>query len=66
MVSGDAVPSVRPEMSLRDALDQLHRSGLDGLPSSVGSPDRDRDSPAMAKAVAEAARNRLDRGVAAS
>jgi Zn-dependent protease/CBS domain-containing protein len=32
MVKGDTLPSVGPEMSLRAALEHLHRSGLDGLP----------------------------------
>ena len=32
MVSGDALPRVAPETTLRAAFDQLRRSGLDGLP----------------------------------
>jgi CBS domain-containing protein len=56
MISGDALPSVGPEMSLRAALDQLHRSGLDGLPvmeagALTGIVTR--------RAVAEAVRDRL-------
>ena len=68
MVSGDAMPKVGPEMSLRDALDQLHRSGLDGLPViEAGALTGIVTRRAVAKAVAEAARNRLrTRGAPAS
>jgi CBS domain-containing protein len=67
MVSGDAMPSVGPEMSLRDVLDRLHRSGLDGLPvlesgTLTGIVTRN----AVAKAVAEAARDRLRTGGASA
>ncbi|MBA2300739.1 MAG: CBS domain-containing protein [Chloroflexi bacterium] len=67
MVSADALPSVGPEMSLRDVLDRLHRSGLDGLPvlesgALTGIVTRN----AVAKAVAEAARDRLRTGGAAA
>ena len=63
MVSGDALPRVGPEMSLRDALDRLHRSGLDGLPVvEAGELTGIVTRRAVAKAVAEAARNRLRPG----
>ena len=63
MVSGDALPRVGPEMSLRDALDRLHRSGLDGLPVvEAGALTGIVTRQAVAKAVAEAARNRLRTG----
>ncbi|MBA2756371.1 MAG: CBS domain-containing protein [Chloroflexi bacterium] len=32
MISGDALPRVAPSTTLRAVLEQLHRSGLDGLP----------------------------------
>jgi Zn-dependent protease/CBS domain-containing protein len=56
MVSGDSLPSVGPEMSLRAALDHLQRSGLDGLPvmeagALTGIVTR--------RAVAETVRDRL-------
>jgi CBS domain-containing protein len=67
MVSGDAMPSVGPEMSLRDALDQLHRSGLDGLPVlESGALTGIVTRRAVAKAVAEAARNRFRTGGASA
>ncbi len=58
MVSGDALPRLSPEASLRSALDQLRRSGLDGLPVM--------DAGALAgivtrRAVAEAIHERLQR-----
>jgi CBS domain-containing protein len=61
------MPSVGPEMSLRDVLDRLHRSGLDGLPvlesgALTGIVTRN----AVAKAVAEAARDRLRTGGASA
>ena len=63
MVSGDALPRVGPEMSLRDALDRLHRSGLDGLPVvESGTLTGIVTRRAVAKAVAEAARNRMRPG----
>jgi Zn-dependent protease len=63
MVSGDALPRVGPEVSLRDALDRLHRSGLDGLPvMEAGALTGIVTRRAVAKAVAEAARNRLRTG----
>jgi Zn-dependent protease/predicted transcriptional regulator len=63
MVSGDALPSVEPETSLRDALDRLHRSGLDGLPvlddgTLTGIVTR----RAVATAIAEAVRDRVRPG----
>ena len=63
MVSGDALPRVGPEMSLRDVLDRLHRSGLDGLPvveggALTGIVTRQ----AVAEAAAAAARDRLRPG----
>ena len=56
MVGGDAMPRMAPETSLRTALDELHRTGLDGLPvmeagSLAGIVTR--------KAVAEAIHDRL-------
>ena len=56
MVSGDSLPSVGPEMSLRAALEHLQRSGLDGLPvmeagALTGIVTR--------RAVAETVRDRL-------
>jgi len=56
MVRGDAMPRVAPETTLRTALDELHRTGLDGLPvmeagSLAGIVTR--------KAVAEAIHDRL-------
>jgi Zn-dependent protease/CBS domain-containing protein len=63
MVSGDALPSVGPEMSLRDALDQLHRSGLDGLPVlESGTLTGIVTRRAVAKAIAEAVRDRVRTG----
>ncbi len=59
MVSGDAMPSVAPETSLRDALDQFHRSGLDGLPVlEAGALAGIVTRRAVATAIAEAARDR--------
>ena len=56
MVSGDALPSVGPETSLRDALDRFHRSGLDGLPVlEAGALTGIVTRRAVAKAIAEAA-----------
>jgi Zn-dependent protease/predicted transcriptional regulator len=63
MVSGEALPRVTPETSLRDALDRLHRSGLDGLPVvESGSLTGIVTRRAVAKAVAEAARGRMRPG----
>jgi Zn-dependent protease len=63
MISGDALPSVGPEMSLRDALDRFQRSGLDGLPVlDSGTLTGILTRRAVAKAVAEAARDRLRAG----
>lgn len=63
MVSGDALPSVGPEMSLRDVLDRLHRSGLDGLPVlESGTLTGIVTRRAVAKAVAEAVRDRVRTG----
>lgn len=63
MVSGDALPHVGPEMSLRDALDQLHRSGLDGLPVlEAGTLTGIVTRRAVAKAIAEAVRDRVHTG----
>ncbi len=59
MVAGDALPEVAPDTTLRVALDQLRRSGLDGLPVF--------DAGVMAgvvtrQAVATAIRDRLRAG----
>jgi Zn-dependent protease/predicted transcriptional regulator len=63
MVSGDALPTVEPEMSLRDALDRFHRSGLDGLPVlEAGTLTGIVTRRAVTKALAEAARDRLRPG----
>ena len=63
MVSGDALPRVGPEMSLRDALDRLHRSGLDGLPVfESGRLTGIVTRRAVAKAIAEALRDRVRAG----
>jgi Zn-dependent protease/predicted transcriptional regulator len=56
MVSGDALPSVRPETSLRAALDHLQRSGLDGLPVIEGGA---LTGVVTRRAVAEVVRDRL-------
>lgn len=63
MEAADRLPRIAPEMSLRDALDHLHRTGLDGLPVT--------DDGALAgvvtrRAVAEAIRDRLAARGAAS
>jgi Zn-dependent protease/predicted transcriptional regulator len=63
MVSGDALPSVGPETSLRDALERFHRSGLDGLPVlEAGALTGIVTRRAVAKAIAEAGRDRLRPG----
>src|SRR5688572_18478038 len=63
MVSGDALPSVGPETSLRDALDRFHGSGLDGLPVlEAGALTGIVTRRAVAKAIAEAGRDRLRTG----
>ncbi len=63
MISGDALPSVGPETSLRDALDQFHRSGLDGLPVlEAGALTGIVTRRAVIKALAEAGRDRLRTG----
>ncbi len=63
MVSGDALPSVGPDTSLRDALDRFHRSGLDGLPVlEAGALTGIVTRRAVAKALAEAGRDRLRPG----
>lgn len=63
MVSGDALPSVGPETSLRDALDRFHRSGLDGLPVlEAGALTGIVTRRAVIKALAEAGRDRLRTG----
>ena len=63
MVSGDALPSVGPETSLRDALERFHRSGLDGLPVlEAGALTGIVTRRAVAKAIAEAARDRRRTG----
>jgi CBS domain-containing protein len=59
MIAGDALPEVAPDTTLRVALDQLRRSGLDGLPVF--------DAGVMAgvvtrQAVATAIRDRLRAG----
>jgi predicted transcriptional regulator len=56
MISGDELPSVGPEMSLRAALDHLHRSGLDGLPVVEGGA---LTGIVTRRAVAEVVRDRL-------
>jgi len=67
MVSGDALPRVGPEMSLRDALDSLHRSGLDGLPVfESGTLTGIVTRRAVATAIAEAVRDRMRPGGAAA
>jgi Zn-dependent protease len=67
MVSGDALPRVGPEMSLRDALDSLHRSGLDGLPVfESGTLTGIVTRRAVATAIAEAVRDRMRTGGAAA
>ena len=63
MVSGDAMPSVAPETSLRDALDRFHRSGLDGLPVlEAGALTGIVTRRAVATAIAEAVRDRRRAG----
>jgi len=63
MISGDALPSVGPETSLRDALDRFHRSGLDGLPVlEAGALTGIVTRRAVVKALAEAGRDRLRTG----
>ncbi len=56
MVSGDALPSIGPEMSLRAALGHLHRSGLDGLPVTEAGA---LTGIVTRRAVADAVRDRL-------
>jgi Zn-dependent protease/predicted transcriptional regulator len=63
MVSGDALPSVGPETSLRDALDRLHLSGLDGLPVlESGALTGIVTRRAVATAIATALRDRVRPG----
>jgi Zn-dependent protease len=56
MISGDSLPSIGPEMSLRAALGHLHRSGLDGLPVTEAGA---LTGIVTRRAVAEAVRDRL-------
>jgi Zn-dependent protease len=63
MISGDALPRVGPETSLRDVLDRLHRSGLDGLPVvEAGALTGIVTRQAVAEAAAAAARDRFRAG----
>ena len=64
MVTGDAMPSVGPDTSLRDALERFHGSGLDGLPVlEAGALTGIVTRRAVAKAIAEAGgRDRLRTG----
>ena len=64
MVKRDALPSVGPDTSLRDALERFHGSGLDGLPVlEAGALTGIVTRRAVAKAIAEAGgRDRLRTG----
>jgi CBS domain-containing protein len=61
MVPADTVPTVSPETTLRSAIEQLRRSGLDGLPVlDAGALAGIITRRAVADVVRERARQRLE------